>query len=53
MLRRGCSGDDKDSSANDSANPKGNQVAGTQGTLQTVFTGLVRFVKDGLNRLGR
>jgi len=53
MLRRGGSSDNKNSGADDSANPKSNQVAGTQCTLQTMFVSFSRFVKDCADRFGR
>ena len=53
MLRGGGTGNDKDSSPDDSANPKGNQVAGTECTPQAMFASFLGFVKYDRDRLGR
>ena len=53
MPRRGCSGDDKNSGADDGANSKGNQVAGTECTPQAMFASFLGFVKYDRDRLGR
>ena len=53
MLRRGGSGDNKNSRADDGANPKRNQVAGTKCTLQTMLASFLRFIEDGIDRFGR
>ena len=53
MPRRGCSGDDKNSGADDGANPKRNQIAGTEGALQAMFASFLGFVKYDRDRLGR